>query len=267
MSTRNSRPVFAPGSGTRHVAVHVQELGDEPRTDADHRWPYLEEQRAVLVSKDEDFVTLQLPDRFAFLWLRCGNISNRGPGMARAGIGCPWSGGWKRAPASSRCDRRSRRGPWRRRPPSPRECGMGGGSSKVGVWGDGWRVKRAARTRRTSPDRRHRARRDAPPDRRRSDRSGFRAGQREQRRAAQIAEVEEGEAAEAQVDAGRSRILRRLLRRRRRRAAGRVAAPAPASGVRSVSPAALTTTASTPASGILSPGFGVRCLPFARTCA
>lgn len=31
---------------------------------------------AVLVSKDEDFVTLRLPDRFALLWLRCGNASN-----------------------------------------------------------------------------------------------------------------------------------------------------------------------------------------------
>ncbi len=31
----------------------------------------------VLASKDEDFVTLRLPDRFAFLWLRCGNASNR----------------------------------------------------------------------------------------------------------------------------------------------------------------------------------------------
>ncbi|MEA3031660.1 MAG: hypothetical protein QOG13_2985 [Sphingomonadales bacterium] len=60
-----------------HTAVHVQELGDEPRTDADIA-AYLEEQEAVLISKDEDFATLRLPDRFAFLWLRCGNISNLG---------------------------------------------------------------------------------------------------------------------------------------------------------------------------------------------
>jgi predicted nuclease of predicted toxin-antitoxin system len=32
---------------------------------------------AVLVSKDEDFVVLRLPDRFALLWLRCGNSTNR----------------------------------------------------------------------------------------------------------------------------------------------------------------------------------------------
>jgi predicted nuclease of predicted toxin-antitoxin system len=33
--------------------------------------------RAVLVSKDEDFVRLRLPDRYALLWLRCGNTTNR----------------------------------------------------------------------------------------------------------------------------------------------------------------------------------------------
>lgn len=60
-----------------HGAVHVQELGDAPLTDAAVS-AYLEEQGAILFSKDEDFVTLRLPDRFAFLWLRCGNISNRG---------------------------------------------------------------------------------------------------------------------------------------------------------------------------------------------
>ena len=31
----------------------------------------------MLVSKDEDFVRLRLPDRFVFLWLRCGNSTNR----------------------------------------------------------------------------------------------------------------------------------------------------------------------------------------------
>lgn len=29
------------------------------------------------MTKDEDFVVLRLPDRFALLWLRCGNASNR----------------------------------------------------------------------------------------------------------------------------------------------------------------------------------------------
>lgn len=31
----------------------------------------------VLVSKDDDFVALRLPDKFILLWLRCGNASNR----------------------------------------------------------------------------------------------------------------------------------------------------------------------------------------------
>lgn len=38
---------------------------------------HAESSGAVLVSKDEDFVTLRLPDRFVFLWLRCGNATNR----------------------------------------------------------------------------------------------------------------------------------------------------------------------------------------------
>jgi predicted nuclease of predicted toxin-antitoxin system len=60
-----------------HAAIHVRELGDEVLTDI-RIASILEEEQAILVSKDEDFVTLRLPDRFAFLWLRCGNISNRG---------------------------------------------------------------------------------------------------------------------------------------------------------------------------------------------
>lgn len=31
----------------------------------------------VLVSKDEDFLLLRLPDRFGLLWLRIGNATNR----------------------------------------------------------------------------------------------------------------------------------------------------------------------------------------------
>lgn len=34
----------------------------------------------MLVSKDEDFVYLRLPDRFAFLWRRVGNATNRALG-------------------------------------------------------------------------------------------------------------------------------------------------------------------------------------------
>lgn len=36
---------------------------------------------AILISKDEDFVVLRLPNRFSLLWLRCGNITN--PALGR----------------------------------------------------------------------------------------------------------------------------------------------------------------------------------------
>ncbi|WP_298018631.1 DUF5615 family PIN-like protein [uncultured Parasphingopyxis sp.] len=35
---------------------------------------------AILISKDEDFLMLRRPDRFALLWLRCGNTTNRALG-------------------------------------------------------------------------------------------------------------------------------------------------------------------------------------------
>jgi predicted nuclease of predicted toxin-antitoxin system len=59
-----------------HEAVHVFEIGMVAASDAEIA-ARAEADGAVLVSKDEDFVTLRLPDRFAFLWLRCGNASNR----------------------------------------------------------------------------------------------------------------------------------------------------------------------------------------------
>ncbi|MCR5872564.1 MULTISPECIES: DUF5615 family PIN-like protein [unclassified Sphingomonas] len=59
-----------------HEAVHVAEIGMIAASDVEIA-ARAEADGAVLVSKDEDFVTLRLPDRFAFLWLRCGNASNR----------------------------------------------------------------------------------------------------------------------------------------------------------------------------------------------
>lgn len=59
-----------------HEAVHVFEIGMVAASD-DEIVDRVEADGAVLVSKDEDFVTLRLPDRFAFLWLRCGNATNR----------------------------------------------------------------------------------------------------------------------------------------------------------------------------------------------
>lgn len=59
-----------------HEAVHVFEIGMIGASDT-AIVERAEADGAVLVSKDEDFVTLRLPDRFAFLWLRCGNATNR----------------------------------------------------------------------------------------------------------------------------------------------------------------------------------------------
>lgn len=57
-------------------AKHVSDVGMLAASDHEiARWAEAEE--AVLVSKDEDFLTLRMPDRFAFIWLRCGNCTNR----------------------------------------------------------------------------------------------------------------------------------------------------------------------------------------------
>lgn len=59
-----------------HEAEHVFDVGliDAPdATIADRA----EATGAVLVSKDEDFLILRLPDRFILLWLRIGNATNR----------------------------------------------------------------------------------------------------------------------------------------------------------------------------------------------
>lgn len=59
-----------------HEAVHVSEIDMIAASDVEIA-VRAEADDAVLVSKDEDFVLLRLPDRFAFLWLRCGNATNR----------------------------------------------------------------------------------------------------------------------------------------------------------------------------------------------
>jgi len=59
-----------------HSAVHVGALAEEALRDRQIA-DYAEAERLALISKDEDFVGLRLPDRFIFLWLRCGNVTNR----------------------------------------------------------------------------------------------------------------------------------------------------------------------------------------------
>jgi predicted nuclease of predicted toxin-antitoxin system len=59
-----------------HAAVHVFDVGLGAASDAAIA-ARTESENEVLVSKDEDFLILRLPDRFALLWLRCGNTTNR----------------------------------------------------------------------------------------------------------------------------------------------------------------------------------------------
>ncbi|MDP1027386.1 DUF5615 family PIN-like protein [Sphingomonas sp. KR1UV-12] len=59
-----------------HDSIHVAscDLGNAPdQMIAD----LAEAEQRTLVSKDEDFLRLRLPDRFSFVWIRIGNASNR----------------------------------------------------------------------------------------------------------------------------------------------------------------------------------------------
>jgi predicted nuclease of predicted toxin-antitoxin system len=59
-----------------HEATHVGDIGLGAASDSEIA-SYAEAHELVLISKDEDFIVLRLSDRFAFLWLRCGNATNR----------------------------------------------------------------------------------------------------------------------------------------------------------------------------------------------
>lgn len=59
-----------------HSATHVIDALPSPATDASIAG-YVIANRFILISKDDDFLTLRLPDRFALLWFRCGNATNR----------------------------------------------------------------------------------------------------------------------------------------------------------------------------------------------
>jgi predicted nuclease of predicted toxin-antitoxin system len=58
-----------------HSAGHVYDSGLGAASDAAIADRAIAE-GAILVIKDEDFLLLRLPDRFALLWLRCGNTTN-----------------------------------------------------------------------------------------------------------------------------------------------------------------------------------------------
>jgi predicted nuclease of predicted toxin-antitoxin system len=57
-----------------HEAAHVTERAGA-LTDAEiAEWAQTD--GLILLSKDEDFLMMRLPNRFRFLWLRCGNATN-----------------------------------------------------------------------------------------------------------------------------------------------------------------------------------------------
>ncbi|WEJ98002.1 MAG: DUF5615 family PIN-like protein [Candidatus Sphingomonas phytovorans] len=57
-------------------AVHVADTGLVAANDATIA-AYAETHDMALISKDEDFVVLRLPNRFILIWLRCGNATNQ----------------------------------------------------------------------------------------------------------------------------------------------------------------------------------------------
>lgn len=58
-----------------HEASHVADRGMTGASDAAIA-AAAETEGAILVTKDEDFIALRLPDRFGLLWLRVGNATN-----------------------------------------------------------------------------------------------------------------------------------------------------------------------------------------------
>jgi predicted nuclease of predicted toxin-antitoxin system len=59
-----------------HEGFHVFDLGMSGASDFELvDWAIAND--AIIMSKDEDFLTLRLPDRFAFIWVRVGNTTTR----------------------------------------------------------------------------------------------------------------------------------------------------------------------------------------------
>lgn len=58
-----------------YQAEHVEDLGLRHAKDA-AIWEYAMRQQAILVTKDEDFVSRRQPDGPVIVWLRIGNAAN-----------------------------------------------------------------------------------------------------------------------------------------------------------------------------------------------
>lgn len=59
-----------------HSAMHVADIGLIGANDETIATRAIAD-ASIIISKDEDFLFLRQPDRFGFIWLRCGNASNR----------------------------------------------------------------------------------------------------------------------------------------------------------------------------------------------
>ena len=59
-----------------HEATHVIDIGLGGASDNAIAERAIADQ-AMIISKDEDFLILRLPNRFGLLWLRCGNATTR----------------------------------------------------------------------------------------------------------------------------------------------------------------------------------------------
>ena len=57
-------------------AVHVRDRDMLAASDAAIA-RYAEQHQMAVITKDEDFLILRMPDRFAVIWLRIGNATNR----------------------------------------------------------------------------------------------------------------------------------------------------------------------------------------------
>jgi predicted nuclease of predicted toxin-antitoxin system len=59
-----------------HEAVHVFDIGLGAASDIEIvDWAIQND--AAIISKDEDFLALRLPDQFCFIWLRIGNTTTK----------------------------------------------------------------------------------------------------------------------------------------------------------------------------------------------
>ena len=75
-STLNYRPLLRPILFTRDTKRHVAELGLVSARDREI-WDHATAQDAVIVTKDEDFVTMRAlrPEGPPIVWIRIGNVT------------------------------------------------------------------------------------------------------------------------------------------------------------------------------------------------